>query len=80
VVVAAAVMRVFLNVYDAEVARGALQAAGIDAWVRSDDAGGVHPGMWTARGVQLFVKEEDVARADAVLNSFSGPWEVDRSE
>jgi hypothetical protein len=73
-------MRVFLNVYEAEVARGALQAAGIDAWVRSDDAGGVHPGMWTARGVQLLVREEDVERADAVLNSFAGPWDVERPE
>ncbi|MGE4056455.1 MAG: hypothetical protein AB7F99_16830 [Vicinamibacterales bacterium] len=71
------VVRVFLNTYEAEVARGALQASGIESWIRSDDAGGLHPGMWVARGVQLAVRSEDADRAEIALNSYSGPMDLD---
>lgn len=74
------VLRVFLNVYEAQVARGALEAAGIQAFVRSDDAGGVHPGMWTAGGVRLLVREEDAEQAAAVLETFTGPVGVVRPD
>ncbi len=70
-------LRTFLNVYEAEIARGALEAAGIDAFIRSDDAGGLHPGMWTARGVALLVRPEDATRAEEVLNTFIGPVEIE---
>jgi len=71
------VVRLFLNTFEAEVARGALHAAGIPSWIRSDDAGGLHPGMWVARGVQLAVRPEDFDRAETVLNSYSGPVDID---
>ena len=74
------VLRVFLNSLEAQVARGALEAAGIQAVIRSDDAGGLHPGMWSARGVRLLVRAEDVAVADLALESFVGPIDVVRPE
>jgi hypothetical protein len=67
-------VRTFANAIDAELARSALEAAGIDAAVRSDDAGGLHPGMWIASGVRLLVREEDVRRADAVLGGSLADW------
>jgi hypothetical protein len=66
-------IRTFLDVFEAEVARGALEAAGIEAVVRSDDAGGLHPGMWTARGVRLIVRQEDAEAAERALETFTGP-------
>ena len=62
-------IRTFTNGFDAEVARTALEAAEIDAVVRSDDAGGLHPGMWTASGVRLLVRAEDSQRAEEILSS-----------
>ena len=37
---------------EAELAHGALQAAGIDSMVSADDAGGEEPGLWMG-GVKL---------------------------
>lgn len=62
-------IRTFTNAFDAELARSVLEAAGIDAIVRSDDAGGLHPGMWTATGVRLLVRPDDAARAEEVLTA-----------
>ena len=67
-------IRTFNNGIEAEVARTALEAAGIDAVVRSDDAGGLHPGMWTASGVRVLVRPEDSERAEEIL---SAPTAVD---
>lgn len=74
------VIRTFLNVYEAEMAKGVLEAAGLVSFVRSDDAGGLHPGMWTARGVQLIVRTEDIEEAERVLTTFTGPTAVDPGE
>jgi Putative prokaryotic signal transducing protein len=51
---------------EAELARGALQAAGIDSMVGADDAGGTEPGLWMG-GVKLLVRAEDAKRAAEVL-------------
>jgi hypothetical protein len=37
------VIRTFLNMVDAELARGALESAGIDSMIRADDCGGLRP-------------------------------------
>jgi len=74
--VSESVVRTFLNVFEAEIARGALAAAGIEAWIRSDDAGGLHPGMWTARGVRLLVHEDDLPQAERTLSLYAGPIEA----
>ena len=61
------VIRTFSNAFEAEVAKSALDAIGVDSMIRSDDAGGLQPGLWPASGVQLLVREEDRQRADEVL-------------
>jgi hypothetical protein len=62
------VIRTFVNKVDADIARSALEAAGIDAMIRSDDCGGTRPHMWMG-GVELLVREEDAAEADEVLGT-----------
>jgi hypothetical protein len=62
------VIRTFVNNFDAEMARSALEAAGIDSMIRSDDCGGTRPHLWVG-GVQLLVRQEDAAEADEVLGT-----------
>ena len=60
------VLRTYVNAFEAELARGALEAAGIDAMIRADDCGGTRPHLWMG-GVELLVRAEDAERADEVL-------------
>ena len=60
------VIRTFVNNFDAELARAALEAAGIDAMIRADDCGGTRPHLWMG-GVRLLVREVDVEAALEVL-------------
>lgn len=62
------ILRTFLNDFDAQVAKSALDAAGIDSMIRSDDCGGTRPHLWLS-GVELLVREEDAAEADALLST-----------
>ena len=61
------VVRTFMNRQEAELACGALDAAGIEALVRGDDAGGMYPGLWEGNGVQLLVRADDEPAAREVL-------------
>jgi hypothetical protein len=63
------VVRTFGDQFAADVAKTALDAAGIECFVRSDDAGGMRPGMWVGNGVQLVVRAEDVKRANEILKT-----------
>jgi hypothetical protein len=63
------VLRTFLHAMDAELARSALEAAGISAIVRSDDCGGMRPHMQLGGGVDLLVLAEDAAEANAILDA-----------
>ena len=65
------VIRTYLNRIDAELARSALDAAGLESMIRSDDAGGQRPHLWLG-GVALLVRAEDVERAESVLHADSG--------
>jgi hypothetical protein len=56
----------FLNRVDAEIACGALHAAGIEAMVTADDAAGTRPHLWLS-GVGIRVHAADVERAKAIL-------------
>ena len=56
----------FLNRVDADIACGALQAAGIEAVVSADDAAGTRPHLWLS-GVRILVHAEDVDRANEIL-------------
>ena len=64
------VVRTYLNNFDAEVAKSALEAANIDSMIRADDAGGMRPHLWIA-GVELLVRAEDAMRANEVLGQDS---------
>ena len=59
---------------DAELAQGALAAAGISSVVAADDAGGAYPFDLTG-GVRLLVDEADVDDATAILAYRSPPAE-----
>ncbi len=58
----------FSNRPEADLARGALEAAGIDAVVRSDDTGAMRPHMAWSRGVEIIVRVEDVDHAREILH------------
>lgn len=62
------IFRTFLNHFDAELARMALEAAGIQCFVRSDDCGGMRPHLWMA-GIELLVHADDQQRAEEVLGN-----------
>jgi hypothetical protein len=51
---------------DAELAQGALAAAGIESVIAADDAGGAYPFDLTG-GARLLVAQEDAQDATAVL-------------
>ena len=58
----------FLNHIEADLAKSALEAAGIDALILSDDCGGVRPHLWMG-GIRLLVHPNDAADAAAVLDT-----------
>jgi hypothetical protein len=60
-------VRTFQSTMEAEIAKGALEAAGIQAFVQADDAGGMRPHL-QQHGVALMVAAEDAARAERVLS------------
>jgi len=53
---------------EADLARSALEAAGIEAMIAADDAGGQRPHMAFSQGVELMVRAEDEAAARQVLS------------
>ena len=65
------VVRTFANMFDAEVAKSALDAAEIESLIRADDAGGMRPHMWLA-GVELIVRAEDAQHANEILETDLG--------
>jgi hypothetical protein len=67
------VVRTFLNRFEADVAKSALDAADIESLVRPDDAGGMQPGMWMGQPVELVVTADDAERAQEVLESSARP-------
>ncbi len=61
------VVRTYLNGFEGELAKSALEAAGITAMLHTDDCGGLRPHLWMG-GIQLVVRAEDAARAAEVLD------------
>jgi hypothetical protein len=54
---------------EADLAKGALEAAGIDAIIQADSVGGMRPHIaWGSSGFKVLVREEDAADAREVLN------------
>jgi putative signal transducing protein len=62
------VVHTFGSRSEADLAKSALEAAGIDALVRSDDAGGLRPHMTFVNGADLLVRAEDAPAAREVLD------------
>ncbi len=62
------VVATFVSAIEAEVARSALDAAGIDALIRRDDCGGERPSLWLG-GVALLVARDDAAEAADILHA-----------
>jgi hypothetical protein len=62
------IVHTFGNRQDADMAKSALDAADIDSFVRSDDGGGMRPGMWAGNGVEVVVRAEDLDAAREVLD------------
>jgi hypothetical protein len=62
------ILRTYVNTFDAQLARSALEAAGIMAVIRSDDCGGMRPHMQMG-GVDLLVRAENAAEASAILDA-----------
>jgi hypothetical protein len=60
------VVRDYLNKLEAELAHGALEAAGVHSLISADDAGGTEPGLWMG-GVRLLVRVEDAKEAEEIL-------------
>ena len=56
-------VRTFFHHVDADLAKSALDAAGIESVVSADDAGG----QWAGTSVRLLVSKDDYSQADAVL-------------
>lgn len=61
-------VRTYLNKAEAQLAQGALKAAGVDSIVRADDAGGARPHLWLG-GVKLLVRARDKERASEILGN-----------
>ncbi len=54
---------------EAELAKSALEAAGIAAMVRRDNGGGMQPALaWAGAGVEVIVRTEDAEAARDVLD------------
>jgi putative signal transducing protein len=63
------VVRTFPDRFEADVAQSALEAAGIESMLRTDDFGGLRPHMALTNGVDLLVRAENAEEADEVLSS-----------
>ena len=60
-------VRSFETEVDAEIAKGHLEAEGIDAVIVKDDAGGMFPSLQQTGGVQVWVAADRLAEAREML-------------
>ena len=62
------VVRTFATTIDAELAKSALDAAGINSFIQADDCGGMRPHLLLVwQGARLLVRAEDAKRAATIL-------------
>ena len=62
-------IRTFVSESEAEIARGALTAFGIESLLSHDDCGGQRPHLNLTGGIRLLVKREDTERAEEALTA-----------
>ena len=62
------VVQAFGSQWEADMAKSALEAAGISAMIQADAAGGMRPHIaWASGGFKVLVREEDAEAAREVL-------------
>ena len=61
----------FENELEAEIARGHLESAGINAILSKDDAGGMLPSLQETEGVSVLVLPGAMKKAKAILHDSS---------
>ena len=58
---------------EADIAKGLLESAGIDAMIQADRAGGMRDHLaWSGFGFKVLVRDEDASAAHELLESASG--------
>lgn len=62
-------IRSFASEPEANIARGALEAFGIDCTLSSDDCGGQRIHLAITEGIRLLVRAEDAESAEQVLTT-----------
>jgi len=63
------VVHTFASQPEAELARTALTAAGIESMIQADSIGGMRPHVaWASGGFKVLVREEDEAEARDILD------------
>ncbi len=60
-------VRSFTTEMEAEIAKSALEAFGIECMISRDDCGGQRPHLAFSGGIRLLVRAEDLDKADEVL-------------
>ena len=63
------VIKVFASRMEAELARGYLEAMGINTRVVSDDADQLYPSLGVVKGVKLITAEKDLEQARTLLDN-----------
>ena len=59
----------FASQVEADLAKSALESAGIDAMIQADTAGGMRPHIaWSGLGFKVLVREEDAETAREILH------------
>ena len=62
------ILKAFSSEIEAELAKGALEAEGVDSIISSDTAGGMRPHLaWAGSGFKLMVREDEVTIARTIL-------------
>ncbi len=62
-------VRTFTSESEAEVAKAALEAFGIQCMLRRDDCGGQRPHLLIGAGIRLLIRSNDSDRVEDVLRS-----------
>ena len=59
----------YFTIMEAEVSRAQLRAEEINAYLKTDNAGGIHPELNFTRGVRLMVLAGDETRARQIIEA-----------
>lgn len=70
-------IRTYSDRMSAENAKNFLEAGGIEAMLSTDDAGGTRPELTLARGVKLWVNEEDEKETRELLRDIEAKNKVE---